>query len=560
VAALYCRVSSKRQAGDDKTSLRTQLAALQAKAAELGYATATQWTYQDAYSGEELHQRPALSQLREDARGGHFGLVLAYNVYALAKNQAHIAILLDEWEHLGVGLQFATEELENTPLGRLVANARAFAAEVEGERRRDRMQRALFASVNAGRMPPTARASYGYRWPDGPGDRLPSGALRRDHLERDPQTWPIVERIWREALSGHTQRAIAADLTADGIPTPTGKQGWDQNTIHLILTNPLYWGQGRALRRKLVLNPPSVRSQYRHKSREIWRPVEDQVPLPPDFAPAVVTPQTAARLQALMAMNKRLATPQNPDPQELLRGVATCAYCGRTLRVRRALHADHTVQRATYVCPIGTRYSGRRIGTARTCSCHGIEAHALDAAVWGAIVAYFQPPERIEAEVERMRATPDPGASTVEAIDRQLADVRRQIANKRKYVDLATDDREIEEVAAEVTLLRQQERKLEAVRADTFTHYADWQATQEGLERTVGYARRVAGHLERFTQEQQRETVLTLKTAVVLYKADHTPRWEGTIELPLSGTLRLPVAGNAEADESVMVKSWAGSR
>ncbi|HKB46268.1 MAG TPA: recombinase family protein, partial [Ktedonobacterales bacterium] len=101
IAALYCRVSSKKQAEDDKTSLQTQLAALQAKAAALGYATAPDSTYSEAFSGEELHQRPVLSRLREDARARRFALVLAYNVYALAKNQAHTAILLDEWECLG---------------------------------------------------------------------------------------------------------------------------------------------------------------------------------------------------------------------------------------------------------------------------------------------------------------------------------------------------------------------------------------------------------------------------------------------------------------------------
>jgi Recombinase zinc beta ribbon domain len=240
------------------------------------------------------------------------------------------------------------------------------------------------------------------------------------------------------------------------------------------------------------------------KVRAVGRPIEEQVPLPPGFAPAVVTPEAAARVQTWMTLNEQLATPQNPDPHELLRGVAKCGYCHKGLIVARwrQSHTDGSaLARATYRCRVGGRYAG-------ACGQHGIEAHKLDAAVWAAIVEYFQHPERIEAEVARMRETPDPGASTIESIDRNLesidrnlADVRRQIANKRKYVEIATDDREIEEVAAEVTLLRQQERKLEAERVDTFTHYADWQATQEGLERTVDYARRVASHLERFTPE-----------------------------------------------------------
>jgi site-specific DNA recombinase len=538
VAALYCRVSSAAQAANDKTSLHTQLAALQAKAAELGHTTSSEWTYQDTHSGEELHQRPALSRLREDARAGRFGLVLAYNVYALAKNQAHIAILLDEWEHLGIGLQFVTEELENTPLGRLILNARTFAAKVEGERRRDRMQRALLAQVQSGRMAPSARAPYGYQWPDGPDARMASGALRRDHLERNPVTWPIVERIWREALAGRTLRAIAAGLTADGIPTPSGRSThWDPSVVRYLLNNPLYWGKPVALRLQLVPVAPSVRRHYARKSRLVTRPVEEQVPLPEDFAPAVVTPEQAARVLALLTLNQQLATPQNPDPQELLRGIAKCGYCRNGLlvaRYRQPLADGTSAPRALYRCRRGNRIAG-------DCQHHSIEAHKLDAAVWAAVVDEFQHPERLEAEVERMRAIPDPGASTVEAIDRQIADVRRKIANKRKYAEAVDDDRERDEVAGEVADLRKQERALEAERAATCSHYADWQATQQGLARTVDYAQRVAGHLERFTPEQRRETLLTLKAGVWLYQADRTPRVEATITLPLSGTLRLPI-------------------
>jgi hypothetical protein len=165
----------------------------------------------------------------------------------------------------------------------------------------------------------------------------------------------------------------------------------------------------------------------------------------------------------------------------------------------------------------------------------------LDDVVWAAIVDEFKHPERLQAEVDRMRVQGDPSGPTLAAIERRLADVRRQIANKRKYLDLATDDREIAEVAAEVQVLRTQERKLEAERDNTQAHFADWQATQDGLERLVDYARRVAGHLERFDFAQRRETVLTLKTHVALYRADAEQRWDGTITLPLSGRLQLPV-------------------
>jgi DNA invertase Pin-like site-specific DNA recombinase len=145
IAALYARVSSVAQGEDGKASLPTQLAEMRAHAERLGYATCPEFTYVERHSGEELYERPELSRLREDAkRRPHapFGLVLCYSVERLARNSAYVQIVLDEWERLGIGLQFATEELENTPLGRAIMNMRAFAGEVESERRKDRVHRA----------------------------------------------------------------------------------------------------------------------------------------------------------------------------------------------------------------------------------------------------------------------------------------------------------------------------------------------------------------------------------------------------------------------------------
>jgi site-specific DNA recombinase len=535
VAALYCRVSTKRQGEDDKASLPTQLAALQALAADLGYAVDDLYTYQDMHSGEELHQRPELTRLRQDAQERRFGLVLAYNVYALAKNTAHMAILKDDWDQIGIGLQFAIEELEDTPLGRMILSARTFAAEVEGERRKDRMQRALMAQVQRGKPASGKRPPYGYQWPDVRDAR--TGKLKKDRLERDPLTWPVVERIWREALGGRTLRAMAAGLTRDRVPTPSGQSlVWDPVTVRYLLTNPLYWGQPVALRRKLVPVEPHLRKHYAHKSKPVARPIEEQVPLPADYAPAVVSPDVAERVQMRLRLQQRLATPQNPDPQELLRGIARCGYCEGGLLV--AHHQGRWGRpRSTYRCRKGNRLNG-------TCAKHGIEAHTLDAAAWAKVSEVLTHPALIEQELERMRAMPDPGADTLASIDRQLADLRRRIKNKRDYAERVDDDRERGEVAAEVTLLCQQERKLEAERVATVAHFADWREQQEGLQQTLDWCARVAGNLDTFTLAERRQTLLTLKAEVRLYRVGHTPyRAELTIHLPLSGALALELSG-----------------
>src|SRR5262249_37700555 len=161
---------------------------------------------------------------------------------------------------------------------------------------------------------------------------------------------------------------------------------------------------------------------------------------------------------------QQLAPPQNPDPQELLRGIARCGYCGAGLLVARyvgraSASSRHTTNRGRtiYRCRKGNRYTDG-------CGHHGIEAHKLDSAGWAAVAHLLTHPALIEQELERMRATEDPAAETLASIDRQVVDLRRRIENKRKYAEQVDDDREREEVAAEVTLMRKHERDLEAER------------------------------------------------------------------------------------------------
>ncbi|MGZ3581573.1 MAG: recombinase family protein [Ktedonobacterales bacterium] len=530
IAALYCRVSSKQQAEDDKTSLQTQLVALKAKAAELGYATAEQYIYTEAFSGEELLERPILSRLRDDAKARRFGLILAYNVYALAKNQAHMAILHDEWERRGIALDFVTEQLEDTPVGRAILALRTFAAEVECERRKDRFQRARQARAEGGRAAVAHRANYGYRWAD---TRLADGRLSRERLEVDPVTGPILVRMYELVDTGQTLRSIAALFTSEGIPTPTGKwAAWDPTSIRALLLNPLYCGQGRTLRSKSIPVEKSVRHLYARRTREVPRPREEQVALPPTYAPALVSLELFERVGARLHLNQQLAARNNRQPTATLaRGLVRCAHCGYGMQV-----INGRPYGPVYRCQVGTHPRG---GT--HCPEHGvgIMAHKLDTAVWNAITALLREPQVVEHEVARLRETADPGAELLATIDRQIAEIDRRIRNKHQFAELVEDDQERGELAAEVSELRKARRVLEAERVAAAARTTGWRDQQQGLERLVDWCERVAGNLETFTAEERRNTLLTLHAVVAVYRRDHTPRAELTIHLPLSGALAL---------------------
>ena len=57
-----------------------------------------------------------------------------------------------------------------------------------------------------------------------------------------PDEAVIVRRIYTRFMEGLTPGAIAKELTADGIPTPSGKQRWQTSTVESILQNEKYKG------------------------------------------------------------------------------------------------------------------------------------------------------------------------------------------------------------------------------------------------------------------------------------------------------------------------------
>ena len=73
-AAIYARVSSDKQ--KEENTIASQTAALNAFAAEQGYAVPTEWIFEDeGYSGASLI-RPGLERVRDLAAEGELDAVL----------------------------------------------------------------------------------------------------------------------------------------------------------------------------------------------------------------------------------------------------------------------------------------------------------------------------------------------------------------------------------------------------------------------------------------------------------------------------------------------------
>jgi len=88
----------------------------------------------------------------------------------------------------------------------------------------------------------STKAAAGYHTTRPPFGTL-SGA-QRGIPERDPQHWPVLERMYEQAAAGRTDAQIRAWLNASGIATQNGA-AWSKASVARVLTSRFYLGEVR---------------------------------------------------------------------------------------------------------------------------------------------------------------------------------------------------------------------------------------------------------------------------------------------------------------------------
>ncbi len=127
------------------------------------------------------------------------------------------------------------EPLEDTPSGKLLEGVievidEFYSTNLAQDVVRGQRENAERGFSNGGKPP------YGYIHV-----KVKDGPKLRTKFEIDPKTAPIVQRIFRECLSGKGLKAITLSLNADGLTSRTGKK-WGTTSIEKILHNEAYTG------------------------------------------------------------------------------------------------------------------------------------------------------------------------------------------------------------------------------------------------------------------------------------------------------------------------------
>ena len=205
-------------------------------------------------------------------------------------------------------------------------------------------------------------APYGYRLD--PADKY--------HLLPDPDTAPVVRRIYGWFLSGESRTAIARRLTQEQVPCPSAEKGmtgrrftgaWTPATLKRILSLPTYYGAVTQHTREMV-------SYKVHKARFLdkadWIVVEGT-------HEGLVTKADFLQAQKLLATRQYTA----PSGQgHRLTGLVFCADCGGRMFAHRV--GGHVY----LTCYAYSRQPGRHL-----CTSHAIREDALEAQVFARLRA-----------------------------------------------------------------------------------------------------------------------------------------------------------------------------
>jgi DNA invertase Pin-like site-specific DNA recombinase len=244
-------------------------------------------------------------------------------------------------------------------------------------------------------------APFGYRWEHDKNDKNDPGSLVPGDMA------PILRRIFAEYLAGAGDKAIAANLNDDAIPSGRGRR-WCGSAVKQILTNPVY--VGKLVRR----DRPEDRLGNRPRGGA-W-PIAEV--LDGRHEP-LIDVETFERAQDLRAARNGGRGRPLTGTHLCVGGLLRCGECGASMRPRTGRNGRSDA----YLC--------RGRDDARNgCSMSRISREPVDES----LLAYFRYINVIDVEATVARITAG-HVQRAEEADALLADAERQEAEARAELD-----------------------------------------------------------------------------------------------------------------------------
>lgn len=413
-AAIYARVSSSGQLGrgdddnGDGYSIPAQVQACEREASTLGVGVAK--AYIERAESARSDNRPVLQQMLKELPTLGVRYLIVHKVDRLARNRLDDAQLYERLLGMGVKLVSASENIDETPAGRLMHGMLASFAEYFSNNLATEIKKGLRQKHENGGTP--FKPPVGYK-----SKRTLIGNQDIRTVIVDEERAGFVQEAFDLYASGEwTTRRLAEHLEQQGLrsrETPrVPSRPLRLTAIQEMLRNPYYIG---------IVVYRGKRVPGRHKP--------------------LVDPDTFDKVQALLSA-RSVAGDRPHKHQHYLRGTLYCAICGG-----RLLYSKHRGNGGVYeyFCCIGRKT--RRQGGA--CPSRHYSAHEIEDAI-AACYRTVHVPKRVREKIwaDVQRDADERTAVVTKDIERHQRKIKTLEDNQARLVQLSYQGLVSDEVLA----------------------------------------------------------------------------------------------------------------
>ena len=370
VTALYCRLSLEDGGDNESMSISNQKLMLKEFAEKNGMF---QYEYyvDDGYTGRNFN-RPSFQRMIADIEAGKIGCVITKDLSRLGRNYieagSYIEIFFPKHNVRYIAItdgvdSLTRQEMDITPFKNIL---------------NDMYSRDISKKVLAGRMTRSRQGKFC-------GGQPPLGLMRdpenKGHLVIDPDTAPVIRKIYDMALDGWGCMRIAKQLMEDKVPITRIKgntdcdvnyYSWGSARINRILRNPFYKGAHLVCR----THQKGIRSgTVNFIPREDWEIIEN-------CHEAIVSPEEWEQVQEIIDRRSSIMKGNACPFYNLFHGLIYCATCGKSMQARYEKvgrtgknrftgEQREPIDKTYYICQ-----TYNRLGK-NACTSHKIEARDL---------------------------------------------------------------------------------------------------------------------------------------------------------------------------------------
>ncbi len=353
---IWCAVSSKPQATEDKASLLDQEAEGRRFAESVGQVVAvyripghsrTMWRWSDAEQ-----QMPAYRELREDAEAGNLDVLWCLESSRLGRDAALAQQVVSLLEANGAELYRANAPhvLGQKSTGHRMLDAfGSVMAQQENELKKHRHRSGMRARAKRGLFTP--RPPFGYTL-------VKDNQGKTVYFDQDENA-EAVRLITRLYLEGHSLTQIRRMMDESGYHAPRGRY-WVRSTVADIMQNDGYAGY------------------------PAWGGAEYEGDEPSPFYEPIWSAETFAAI--IQERERRYTGPYTRTGAGILTGVAYCAQCGYRM-TRCGYHASETIPNRRVYLRCGRAAQGYLPDDPRHC---GNRLHVRESAALEALTNYVK--------------------------------------------------------------------------------------------------------------------------------------------------------------------------